>query len=37
VNFGTDGFLIVGGAGGSSEFDGSISGTGFPGGDTFYK
>ncbi len=37
VNFGTDGFLIVGGAGGSSEFDGSISGTGFPGGDTIYK
>ena len=37
VNFGTNGFLIIGENGGSSEFDGTISGTGFPGGYTIYK
>jgi len=37
VNFGTNGFLIIGAAGGSSEFDGSVSGTGYPGSYTIYK
>ena len=37
VNFGTDGYTQIGEAGGSSEFDGTISGTGYPGGYTIDK
>lgn len=37
VTFGTDGYLYIGANNGSSEFDGVISGVGFPGGFTIYK
>jgi len=37
VTFAKYGYLLIGELGGSSEFDGTISGTGYPGGDTIYK
>lgn len=37
VTFGTDGYLEIGQVGGSSEFDGTMSGTGFVGGYTVGK
>lgn len=37
ITFGVDGFLNIGGLGGSSEFDGLMSGTGYPGGYTVGK
>jgi autotransporter-associated beta strand protein len=37
VTFGTDGYTQIGAVGGSSEFDGTISGIGYPGGYTIEK
>jgi autotransporter-associated beta strand protein len=37
VTFGVGGYLAIGASGGSSEFDGLISGTGYPGGYTVGK
>jgi autotransporter-associated beta strand protein len=37
VNFGVNGFLLIGGNNGTSEFDGPLTGTGFAGGYTVGK